>query len=86
MNWDIIPKLKEDEYYPSMLSADFVNTHIIGRLNALSRITVNGGKITYSDSNIVMDVSGSAGNNTPSTPSSGSTFISSSIYCIAKWA
>jgi hypothetical protein len=82
---DKIDKLKEDETYPSFLSVEYAN-QLVSIVNALRRLEVPGGKVTWSDSNVVINFSGSGGSGNTPTTGSGNTFVSSSIFCLAKWS
>lgn len=82
---DKIERLKEDAEFPSFWSAEYGN-QVVDLLNALRRLEVIGGKVTWSDAKVVIEFSGSRGSaNTPTT-GSGNTFVSSSIYCLARWS
>lgn len=82
---DKLERLKEDAEYPSFWYASYAN-QIIDLLNALRRLEVVGGKVVWADANVKLIFSGSA--NTGPTPvtGSGDTYVSSSIYCLARWA
>jgi hypothetical protein len=84
MKPDKIERLNDDTFYPSFLSSEYANK-IIDVVNALINLEAKNGKVIWSDSNVVIDVTGSS-SPTPQTPSTGSTFISSSIYCLARWS
>jgi hypothetical protein len=80
---DKIERLKEDASYPSFWSAEYGN-QVIDILNALRKLEVKGGKITWSDAKVVIEVSGST---TPTTPTSSSISIESgsNVYCLCRY-
>lgn len=78
-----IDRIEPDKSQPSPWSAAYFN-QLVDTLNALRKMEVVGGKVVWSDANLKIIFSGSVGSGS-SAPVSGSTFISSSVYCIARW-
>lgn len=75
---DKLEKLKEDGEYPSFLSADYSN-QVVDIINALRRLEVKGGRVTWSDAKVVIEFSGSSGGSTTSSSGSLSGSFSGSI-------
>lgn len=82
----IVDKLKrlEEDGERTMFSATVAN-ELIDIVNALRALHVTNGKVTWSDARVVIDFSGSVGSGTTSTSGSNLTFVSSSVYCLARW-
>jgi len=78
-----LERIEPDKTYPTFFHASYAN-QLIDIVNALRKLEVVGGKVVWSDANVKLIFSGSLGSDTATT-GSGDTFVSSSVFCLARW-
>lgn len=80
-----LPPIDPESSYPSFLSAEYAN-YFVKMYNVIRKMEVVGGRVVWSDANVKLITSASAIPAVQTPSSSSVTYVSSSIYCMARWS